>query len=602
MKRAPAQRRKRPASVKPRKKKTSGRNASLRRAKKGPPHSRKKRGKSSGNGTEQANLPFGESDRNGRGAPLASARPAAPATPAAPPPRATAITLGAKQREISVSEFFAKNRHLLGFDNPRKALLTAVKEAVDNSLDACEEAGIMPDLQVEIRQVRDDRYVVSVEDNGPGIVKAQIPKIFGKLLYGSKFHHLQQSRGQQGLGISAAGMYGQITTGRPIAVTSKISPRKPAQYYEISIDTQKNVPVILKEGDGELSSKGTGTRVNIELAGKYQKGKRSVDGYLEQTSLANPHARIRYVSPDGEETIFPRTAKKLPPEPKEILPHPYGVELGNLLRMMRQTRSRNLSLFLRQEFSRVSPRVAADICEKAGFTTRTRPRRLTAADAEKIHAAIEQTKIMAPPTNCLSPIGEELIVDSMKKQIPAETFVARTRPPAVYRGNPFLVECGIAFGGELPADRLVTLYRYANRVPLLYQQSACVITDTVMTTDWKNYGFQQARGALPTGPAVLFIHVASAWVPFTSESKEAIADYPEIAKEVKLALQECGREVSIHIRRRKRELDAERKQSYIEQYIPHIGIALREILEFSKEEEKKVVRTLKDVLERSRKK
>ncbi|MCZ6603031.1 MAG: DNA topoisomerase VI subunit B, partial [Planctomycetota bacterium] len=510
MKRAPARRRKRPASVKSRKKKTSGRNASLRRAKKGPPLSRKKRGKPGGNGTEQANLPFGESDRNGRGAPPASARPVAPA---APLPRATATTLGAKQREISVSEFFAKNRHLLGFDNPRKALLTAVKEAVDNSLDACEEAGIMPDLQVEIRQVRDDRYVVSVEDNGPGIVKAQIPKIFGKLLYGSKFHHLQQSRGQQGLGISAAGMYGQITTGRPIAVTSKISPRKPAQYYEISIDTQKNVPVILKEGDGELSSKGTGTRVSIELAGKYQKGKRSVDGYLEQTSLANPHAHIRYVSPDGEETIFPRTAKKLPPEPKEILPHPYGVELGNLLRMMRQTRSRNLSLFLRQEFSRVSPRVAADICEKAGFTTKTRPRRLNAADAERIHAAIEQTKIMAPPTNCLSPIGEELIVDSMKKQIPAETFVARTRPPAVYRGNPFLVECGIAFGGELPADRLVTLYRYANRVPLLYQQSACVITDTVMTTDWKNYGFQQARGALPTGPAVLFVHVASAWVP-----------------------------------------------------------------------------------------
>ena len=296
------------------------------------------------------------------------------------------------------------------------------------------------------------------------------------------------------------------------------------------------------------------------------------------------------------------TSKKLPPEPKEIRPHPYGVELGNLLRMMRETKARTLSIFLRREFSRVSPKVAREICQKAGEPENSRPKRIAAQSAERVHGAIGDTKIMAPPTNCLSPIGEELIVESMKKQIQAEKFVARTRPPAVYRGNPFQVECGIAFGGELSSDNLVTLYRYANRVPLLFQQSACVITDTVISTDWKNYSFQQARGALPTGPAVIFVHVASAWVPFTSESKEAIADYPEIAKEVKLVLQECGREISIHIRRRKREAEAERKQSYIEKYIPHIGIALREILDLSKPEEAKVVRILKDVLERSRKK
>lgn len=553
----------------------------------------RRKGKSSrsadGNGSGQAILPFEGGGRNGKETPECA-------------PRVTAVTLGAKQREISVSEFFAKNRHLLGFDNPRKALLTAVKEAVDNALDACEEARILPDLLVEIRAVKGDRYLLRVEDNGPGIVRGQIPKIFGKLLYGSKFHHLQQSRGQQGLGISAAGMYGQITTGRPISIVSKTSPRKPGHSYEITIDTQKNLPVILKEGEGELSSKGTGTRVEIELVGKYQKGKRSVDGYLEQTSLANPHARIRYRPPDGGEVIFPRTAKGLPEEPKEIRPHPYGVELGNLLRMMRDTRARTLSLFLRREFSRVSPKVAREICKKAGEGENSRPKRIASQSGEKVHSAIADTRIMAPPTNCLSPIGEELIIDSMKKQISAEKFVARTRPPAVYRGNPFQVECGIAFGGELKSETLVTLYRYANRVPLLFQQAACVITDTVVSTDWKNYSFQQARGALPTGPAVLFIHVASVWVPFTSESKEAIADYPEIAKEVKLALQECGREISVHIRRRKREAEAERKQSYIEKYIPHIGIALREILDLSKKEEGKIVHTLKDVLERSRKK
>jgi len=116
------------------------------------------------------------------------------------PAREDARSMAARQRDISVSEFFTKNRHLLGFDNPQKALLTAVKEAVDNSLDACEEAGILPDLEVEIAEVSENRYRVAVQDNGPGIVQQQVPKIFGKLLYGSKFHRLKQQRGQQGIG------------------------------------------------------------------------------------------------------------------------------------------------------------------------------------------------------------------------------------------------------------------------------------------------------------------------------------------------------------------------------------------------------------------
>ncbi|HXV77732.1 MAG TPA: ATP-binding protein, partial [Candidatus Polarisedimenticolaceae bacterium] len=155
--------------------------------------------------------------------------------------------MASRQREISVSEFFTKNRHLLGFDNPQKALLTAVKEAVDNSLDACEEAGILPDLRIEIEELSEDRYRVAVEDNGPGIVRQQIPKIFGKLLYGSKFHRLKQQRGQQGIGISAAGMYAQLTTGRPLVITSRTSRRAPAHLFHIGIDTKKNAPVIQRD-------------------------------------------------------------------------------------------------------------------------------------------------------------------------------------------------------------------------------------------------------------------------------------------------------------------------------------------------------------------
>lgn len=537
-------------------------------------------------------------DLNGSGAPENGASPTNGKSKR--PIQKTAQSLASNQREISVSEFFTKNRHLLGFDNPRKALLTTVKEAVDNSLDACEEAGIPPKILVKIETISETRLKVTIADNGPGIVKNQIPKIFAKLLYGSKFHSLKQSRGQQGIGISAAGMYGQLTTGKPTVITSKPSSRKPAHYYELNIDTKRNDPEIVKEMDVEWDFAKTGTEVVIELEARYQKGRQSVDRYMEATALANPHAEFTYIPPDGGEIVYPRETDDLPPEAVEIKPHPYGVELGMLLKMIKETKERTLGLFLRREFSRVSEKVADEIAKAAGFESKSRPSRVANGGVEALYKAINATRIMAPPTNCISPIGEELILKSLTQKIKADFTVAVSRPPSVYRGNPFLVEVGIAWGGQLPQDDLISLYRFANRVPLLYQQSGCAVTSAVIGTDWRNYGLSQSKGALPAGPAVLFVHIASVWVPFTSESKEAIADYDEITKEVKLALQEAGRKLARHIKMRKRQADERRKRGYIEKYLPHIGIALQEILEISDKEKEKIIDNLTVVLEESR--
>ncbi|NOZ23381.1 MAG: DNA topoisomerase VI subunit B [Planctomycetes bacterium] len=506
------------------------------------------------------------------------------------------------QRSISISEFFTKNRHLLGFDNPRKALLTTIKEAVDNSLDACEEAGILPDIKIEVTPLQqENRFRVTIQDNGPGILKAQIPSIFAKLLYGSKFHRLKMSRGQQGIGISAAGMYGQLTTGKPIRITSRTSGKKRAHYYELMIDTQKNEPTIVKEDDISNGLK-RGTRVEIDLLARYLKGKQSVDEYLEQTAIANPHVRMTYQAPGEKEPIlYRRAAQELPREPKEIKPHPHGVELGMLIRMLRTTKSRTLASFLKTDFSRVSARVASQICEAAKLYVKARPSRIARQEADNLFNAINATKIMNPPTDCISPIGEELILKGLRKQIHADFFTSTTRSPSVYRGNPFQVEVGLAYGGDLPAEGPVRLLRYANRVPLLYQQSACAVWRSVIDTDWRNYGLQQSTDALPTGPMVLFVHFASVWVPFTSESKEAIAHYPEITKEIRLALQECGRNVASHIKRRRREADAARKKSYIQEYIPHIAIGLKEILSLTDRQESRVVNSLTEVLEKTRK-
>lgn len=599
--------------------------------------------------------------------------------------------MAAKQRDISVSEFFAKNRHLLGFDNPRKALLTAVKEAVDNSLDACEEAGIVPELWVHIETTAPNRFKVGVQDNGPGIVKKQIPLIFGKLLYGSKFHRLRMSRGQQGIGISAAGMYGMLTTGKPVKIVSKISPKKPAHYFEIQIDTKRNQPEIINgKGEGEdipagekgakyiadhgiewVSELKSGTRVTIELEGRFMRGRGSVDEYLEQTAIANPHVTIHYIDPENTTTTYERSTTELPPEPQEIKPHPYGLELGRLVTMLKDSNAGTISQFLTSSFSRVSTGVAQKVCETAKISTRSNPKRIGRHEAEALFQALQNTKISAPATDCISPIGEPLILKGLHQQVPGEFYSAATRPPSVYRGNPFVIEVGLAFGGASPAQKvsldtlsellsesdarsvrqfLLTTFdgigasgaekiltesglgsrqtisklakedvarlhaamknvnlsegqtmqvlRYANRVPLQFQAAACAITQAVISNNWRSYGLTQSRGQLPTGPVTVMVHMASVWVPFTSESKEAIAAYPEILKELRLALQTVGRKLAIYLNRQNRvKQEGERREVFL-RYLGEVAGAVARIKEYGDRSKKELYDRLLHVAKR----
>ena len=521
---------------------------------------------------------------------------------------ATAESMAAQQRDISVSEFFAKNRHLLGFDNPRKALLTAVKEAVDNSLDACEEAHILPDITISIEEVEntDNKFRLTIKDNGPGIVPKQVPNIFARLLYGSKFHTLKMSRGQQGIGISAAGMYGLLTTGEPVQIITHTK-RSPARHYHVQIDTTKNRPEVISDEECEFDLP-TGTSVTITLEGKYLKGKQSVDEYIAQTAMANPHATVIYHAPGGEAYEYLRQSKELPFIPVEIKPHPYGVELGVLFKMARESGSKTLAEFLRKDFSRISPRLGAEIVKKAKLSARLRPGKITLKEAEKLHESVNSTKIMAPPTDCIGPIGEEKMIEGLARVVEADFYTSCTRRPSVYRGNPFIVEAALAFGCKDTKDKkndedkepLMRLVRFANRVPLLYQQSACAAHKSVLETNWRNYGLSQSRGALPSGSMMLMVHVASVWVPFTSESKEAVAHYPEIIKELKLAIQECGRKLGMHVRKQKRIKDEMVKRGYIETYLPHISQALKDILTLKDSQIGKLEVNLKKILERTR--
>jgi DNA topoisomerase-6 subunit B len=477
------------------------------------------------------------------------------------------------QKEISISDFFAKNRQILGFDNPSKAMLVAVKEAVDNSLDACEEAMILPSISVRIRRGQaKDRFLVMVRDNGPGIVKKQIPNVFGRLLYGSRFYSIRQSRGQQGIGISAVVLYGQMTTGKPATIISKIGEEFPCYRMEMMIDTKRNRPQVLKE-EVILWEPPHGTEIEVEIEGKYSKEKKqSVYEYLKATAIVNPHVEIVFEEPDGEVNRFERVIDKVPEQAREIKPHPHGIELGVLKSMLHNTEARKLGSFLTTEFSRISPRGAKEIIEGTGIDESRKPQSMNPEEIQNLYEAFQRTNFMAPPTDCLSPIGDHLIRKGLRKEIDSKFAFTITREPSVFRGTPFQIEAGIVYGGELEAGGPVKILRFANRVPLLYQQGGCAITHAIEETNWRPYGLEQKGGkGIPSGPAMILVHVASTNVPFTSESKEAVADVTEILDEITRALQALGRRVKSHINKRQKLHKVSEKYSIVREILPDIA-------------------------------
>jgi len=486
-----------------------------------------------------------------------------------------------EMKEISPAEFFEKNRHFLGYENPVKSLLTVIKEAVDNSLEFTCDAGILPEIFLSLKQIGEDRFKITVKDNGPGVVEEQIPRAFGKVLYGSRFHKLKQSRSLFGIGIKGVCLYSQLTTGKPFKITSGIG-KGPIHEFEMMIDVTKNEPHIISHKTLKNTEKWHGTLIEFEVEGKYVEKGRSIPEFLKQTAIANPYAKIVFDGPN-EKVEFPAVAKDLPKRPKEIKPHPYGVEIGVLRRMIRSSKSKNIFALLKNDFSRVGSTSAEEILKIARIEKNKKPLEVNHEELERLHKAMQSVKLIAPPTDCLSPLGEELLVKGLKKEIEAEYFAAISRPPTVYRGMPFQIEVALAFGGKLNPNGEAQLLRFANKVPLTYHQGDCAITQAVEEVDWKRYGLQQSSGYLPVGPLVILVHFVSVWVPFTTEGKQAIASYPDIIKETKLALQDAGRKIKIFISKRRKTHDLQMRQSLFDKYIPEVAIALSKLSDVPKE-------------------
>lgn len=702
--------------------------------------------------------------------------------------------LAQDQQSISIAEFFEKNKHMLGFDSKSRAIVTAVKEAVDNALDATEEAGILPEISVEIDKVG-DYYRVAIEDNGPGITEEQLPKIFGQLLYGSRFHAREQNRGQQGIGISATVLYSQMTSGQPTLIRSKTA--SGAYEMSIKIDTDTNKPVVENKREIEWDEKSHGTRIELEMEAN-MRGRKQLHRYIEDTALVNPHAEISLEEPDWD-FHSERVTGELPPDTEEIQPHPHGIDIGTLKEMLDLTDSQTLKGFLQSDFTRVGAKTADNILELAQehyrdhhtgrslswntdkiienaktveeievgedeedeveqpepvdleeiiydaingkspetkealaecvyekftnvdqvtyrhlsemitdcarTTERQQDERIgpavqdavldtvwkfvrghredqvvelvdsatskrkskeaievmaktleevimarsdsetfteeeirncisIAADetesetgtsigstarekifdevwdiavqsddelpelsdiladrnaVESLLEGMDNAKVMAPPTKCLSPITPERMKAGLEEMFEeADMYSSTKRDGAVHKGSPFIVEAGVAYGEDLQGvEDKIDLRRFANRVPLVYQQGACAITQVTESINWRNYKLKQTggSGSMPRGPMVLMVHIASTNVPFTSESKDAVSSAEVLEDEIEKAIREVARDVKSHVNKQRDLKKRQEKRDTVGDIIPPMAESLANVVETDEPDE-----------------
>jgi len=497
--------------------------------------------------------------------------------------RSTEEFFDATFREVGIAEFFRKNLHMLGYGGTIKSLTTAVHEFLTNSLDACEEAGILPDITVKLLSRKgENHYQLVVRDNGPGIPIKYIDKVFGKMLAGTKFHRYIQSRGQQGIGAVGAILFGKISTGRPFRVATCTNDGV-IHTLVMDLDLKRNTARVhetIKELVELEPEEARGVRIEAFYKDvQYSRGSTGAYEYVRRTAIVNPHARITLLEPDGTVIEFPRTSDTIPKKPKEIKPHPLGLTPDDLVQMAKRPSSyRKLSTVLINECSRVTNNTIGDLQEAVSVDMSMKPEVLSHNQAEEIVKAFRRIKLMAPPTDGLIPIGEDQIERSLREILKPNYIAVSVRRPTVYKGGvPFQVEVGMAYGGEagrrVGNNEKLEVLRFANRAPLLFDAGGCVINKAVGSVDWKRYGMR----SIDEAPVSVFVNIISPHIPYTSTGKQAVAEEEEILVEIRNALMEAGRKIGRYLSGRRREGELKAKRNTFLRYIPEVAAALAEL-------------------------
>lgn len=510
----------------------------------------------------------------------------------------------AKQKitSSSTAEYFSKNLQQVGFSSPTKAVLTTLKEAVDNSLDACEEHNILPEITVEIEKIgtgtlkNTDLIRIKVTDNGPGLDADEVVKVFGEYLASSKFGRGKCSRGQQGIGISAATTWAQLTSAKGATITTKTKNMRQAISGRVEVDI-KNNKGLLKDKKTVAWDRPSGVSVEFVIDGRIQlQGEGGLLTYLNGTALVNPHLTLHYKLLDQPKQKIVRVTDKCPEIPDATEPHPHTMKLGEFIAFSHLFGRVALKAWLKKAFSRITDNTIQEFV-KNGLNKKYLDEsidKLNEAQFKEVFAAIHKTELMAPSTKSVMIIGEEAFSKSIRRLGEVDFFSVVTRKPTICDFKPVAVEVAIARlknlskentepGQEPPAQVL----RFANRVPLQFDKSACAMVKSIETVNWRTYGIQQPKDSLPMGPYVIAVSLVSPFIKFKNASKETVDASDELVEEIRRALIQAGQRLSRHIRKESKEADLEEKLRHIEQFCPILVDGLCRILKAPASRKKK---------------
>ena len=495
----------------------------------------------------------------------------------------TAEQIATEFKEHSVAEFFKKNMQMLGLTGKIKAMTTIVHEYVTNSLDACEEAKILPEIEVQVKEISGEYYEITVKDNGPGLTRDTVGKALGQLLAGTKFHRMMQMRGQQGIGAAGCTMLSQITTGKATQVITGTG-KGPALSLEITIDPKKNQPKVANVAELKNAFKGTAIKAKFKGV-KYVNSEQAPLEYLRRTAIANPHAQITLIEPNGNKTVFKRSLKDIPRKPTEMQPHPKGATVDEVVTLAKYSEAKKVSSFLKNSFDRVGDKAIDEIAKGVSFDMNKDPRQLLWEEAEEIVKLFQKINFIAPRTDGLIPISEDRIRKSLESIVKPEFLSVVTRKPSVYKGGfPFQIEVAVAYGGEAGRtaasandegvlERKIEIMRFANRAPLLFDSGGCAITRAVQSIDWKRYAIKDYENS----PMTIFVNLISVHIPYTSAGKQAISDEDEIMEELRLALMDTGRRIYRFIGFQKRQAEKEAKRKMYYKYATEVAGAIADL-------------------------
>ncbi len=469
-----------------------------------------------------------------------------------------------KYEAISPADFFYRNRDIAGFDNPTRAIYTAVRELVENSLDSCEDGRILPEVTVIVEEEGENTYRITVMDNGIGVPRDNIQSCFGQILYGSKYTH-RQARGRFGLGGKMAFLYGQITTHKPLHVVSAAMGDDWVYDVTLRMDIRNNKPELLEWTRRKKKGRWHGLAVEFYIEGDWSRAKRYIMEYIKQTALITPYATITFIDPDGVLHFFPRSVESMPPPPTEVLPHPRGVDVEQVRRIISETKTRDMVSFLRTHFHRVGKRTAEKFLKEAGISKDKDPKELKPDEIVRFVRKMKTYEGFLPPdAKCLSPLGAELLEAGIRKELNPDFVKVVQRPPSSYGGHPFIVEVGIAYGGEVPRSEDIILYRFANKIPLLFDEYKDVSAKVIRSIKWSRYKIK------PGMPIAIFVHLVSTNIPFKTAGKEFIADRPEIETEIRRGILECARALMHYLQKKERAAREKQRLSIYEKFLPLI--------------------------------